>query len=362
MTSVDNKPGSLLSTIAGLKFWSVCSLIGGALLLLSCESGPTVVTLTGAKFGTTYNITVVADQPVPGNLAAMIEESLDRVDASMSTYKTSSEISQFNRLSVGESIPLSEDFIHVFNVSKTVWQKSNGALEPTVGPLVNLWGFGPDATEDVIPEVSQIALARTQLGFDRIKVSQFNSGPIISKTGPVELDFSAVAKGYAVDVIAELLEMNALPDYLVEIGGETRVSGYNPEGRPWRLGIQVPQLISEVEQVIALDAGAVATSGDYRNYFERDGRRYSHTIDPRTGYPIEHSTASVTVVADTCAEADAWATALMVLGYQDGITLADQMNLPVFMIVREGTGFKRAYSDSFMPFLDGSDDKSIIEK
>ncbi len=361
MISVDNKPGSLLSTIAGLKFWSVCSLIAASLILLSCESGPTVVTLTGAKFGTSYNITVVADQPVPKNLAAMVEDALDRVDASMSTYKESSEISQFNRAAIGESVSVSKEFFDVFTISKSVWEKSNGAFEPTVAPLVNLWGFGAQQTDDVIPDSSEVAVALSQLGFSSVDVINAIEGFTVSKSKPVQLDFSAVAKGHAVDIIAELLEMNALPDYLIEIGGETRVSGFNPDGRPWRLGIQVPQLVSEVEQVIALDGGAVATSGDYRNYFERDGRRYSHTIDPRTGYPIEHRTASVTVVAGSCAEADAWATALMVLGYRDGIKLAERFSLPVFMILREDKGYSRRYSEAFEPFLTAADDKLTTE-
>lgn len=362
MISVDNSAGHFLLAVFNVRVWLTGLLLSAMLTLLGCGSGPNVVTFSGVKFGTTYNVIIVADQPVPENLSTLIDAALDRIDASMSTYIASSEISRFNGLAVGDEVAVSDDFAHVFKISRSIWNKSNGALDPTVGPLVDLWGFGPTKTDDEIPSASQISLAMSLRGFDGVNVRESLQDLLISKSRPTKLDFSAVAKGYAVDVIAELLEMNALPDYLVEIGGETRVSGFNPEGRPWRLGIQVPQLISEVEEVIALDGGAVATSGDYRNYFERDGHRYSHTIDPRTGYPIEHSTASVTVVADTCAEADAWATALLVLGHQDGIKLANKYNLPTFMIVRDEKDFKRVYSESFRPFLDVLDDKSITEK
>ena len=160
-----------------------------------------------------------------------------------------------------------------------------------------------------------------------------------------------MAKGYAVDLVADLLEMNALPDYLIEVGGETRVSGLNPQGQPWRLAIESPLLIGQVETVLALTSGAVATSGDYRNYFERDGIRYSHTIDPRDGKPIIHTLASVTVLADTCAEADAWATALLVLGNKEGLDLANQLGLAVYMLARDGDEYTASYSKMFEPYL-----------
>ena len=153
------------------------------------------------------------------------------------------------------------------------------------------------------------------------------------------------------DLVADLLEMNALPDYLVEVGGETRVSGLNPEGQPWRLAIESPSPQQLVAQVLNVQVGAVATSGDYRNYFERDGARYSHTIDPRSGRPTTHSLASVTVVADTCAEADAWATALMVMNSDQAVDLANELEMPVYIIARQNEGYNVSYSETFTPLL-----------
>ncbi|MDG0970201.1 MAG: FAD:protein FMN transferase [Porticoccaceae bacterium] len=321
------------------------------LVLSGCNSGPEIVTLAGNKFGTTYRITIVADQPVPENLAAMIDAQLDAIDQSMSTYKSASQISQFNRLKVGMKVSISEEFFEVLQVATSVWKASGGALDPSVGPLVNLWGFGSESFTDIVPSQAAIASAKAQLAFDTLVVERDVNDVSLLKTMPLQLDMSAVAKGYAVDAIANILEMNALPDYLVEIGGETRVSGYNPSGQPWKLAIETPMLNSEVEQILSLVSGAVATSGDYRNYFERDGERYSHIIDPRTGYPINHKLASVTVVADNCALADAWATAFMILGDQRSLELANQLQIPVFMLIREDDTFKRRYSDTFEPYL-----------
>jgi thiamine biosynthesis lipoprotein len=173
----------------------------------------------------------------------------------------------------------------------------------------------------------------------------------ISKTSPVRLDLSAVAKGYAVDLVADLLEMLALPDYLVEVGGEMRLGGSNSQGKPWRIAVEQPSVIPQVQRIIELGDVAMATSGDYRNYFEVDGVRYSHTIDPRTGRPITHSLASVTVLAPTCAEADAWATALSVMGEEQGLAVAEQLNLPVYMLVKSENGFKAVSSLAFDPYL-----------
>jgi thiamine biosynthesis lipoprotein len=334
---------------ASLRFLALLTVL--LLVISGCDSGPEIVTLSGNKFGTTYRITIVADQPVPKNLVSMIDAQLNAIDQSMSTYKSASEISHFNRLGVGSSLSISEEFFEVLQVARSVWQASGGALDPSVGPLVNLWGFGSESITDIVPSQAAIASAKAQLGFDTLVVERGVNDISVLKTKSLQLDMSAVAKGYAVDVVENLLEMNALPDYLVEIGGETRVSGHNPSGQPWRLAIETPMLNSEVERILSLVSGAVATSGDYRNYFERDGERYSHIIDPRTGYPINHKLASVTVVADNCALADAWATAFMILGEQRSLDLANQLHLPIFMLIRDGGAFKPLYSDTFEPYL-----------
>jgi thiamine biosynthesis lipoprotein len=325
-------------------------------LLSGCDHAPEIIKISGSKMGTTYHVTIVADQPAPADLAEQIDRALSAVDQSMSTYKSQSELSQFNRLPLSEQVKASDQFWAVLQTSEKIWRQSAGAFDPSVGPVVDLWGFGPQASQDRIPEDSEIAAALENAGFEHLLFNR--SEQAISKQKAIALDLSAVAKGYAVDQVAELLEMLALPDYLVEVGGEMRLSGSNPEGNPWRVAIELPSLMPQVQQVIEIQNGAVATSGDYRNYFEKEGVRYSHTIDPRSGKPITHNLASVTVIEDHCADADAWATALMVLGEEEGIRIANQYAIPAYMLVREGDGFRVISSTAFEPYLQDSLDSS----
>jgi len=324
-------------------------------LLSGCDHAPEIIKISGSKMGTTYHVTIVADQPAPADLAEQIDQVLSAVDQSMSTYKSQSELSQFNRLPEAVQIKASDQFWTVLQTSEKVWQQSNGAFDPSVGPVVDLWGFGPKTGEDRIPEDGEIAVALTNSGFENLLFNR--SEQAISKQKTIAVDLSAVAKGYAVDQVAELLEMLALPDYLVEVGGEMRLSGSNPEGKPWRVAIELPSLMPQVQEVIAIHSGAVATSGDYRNYFEKDGQRYSHTIDPRSGRPITHSLASVTVIADHCADADAWATALMVLGEEEGMRIANQHSIAAYMLVRDGEDFRVISSAAFQPYLPNAENE-----
>ena len=352
MTLADKQNISTLTRLNKASFSFNCVLLFAFIALLGgCNRGPEIIKISGSKMGTSYHVTIVADQPAPVDLAKQIEQTLDRVDQSMSTYKVDSEISQFNQLDVGQRLVISDDFDQVLRITRKVWQKSGGTLDPTVGPLVDIWGFGPTFTGDVVPSDSAIQRSLASIGFDAVNRTVNNQQILLSKSRPLRLDLSAVAKGYAVDLVADLLEMNALPDYLVEVGGETRVSGLNPEGDPWRLAIESPSLTEAVAQVLNLEAGAVATSGDYRNYFERDGVRYSHTIDPRSGRPTTHSVASVTVVADTCAEADAWATALIVMNSDQAVDLANELKIPVYIVARQDKGYTVSYSETFTPLL-----------
>ena len=325
-----------------------------ALLLIGgCDHAPEVVKISGSKFGTSYHITIVADQPAPADLAEQIDAALDVVDLSMSTYKSESELSLFNRLPATETVAASPELWTVLQTSRQVWQQSAGAFDPTVGPLVDLWGFGPQMTNDRIPSDDEIAKALASIGYQYLVLN--SDEQTISKALPLRLDLSAVAKGYAVDQVADLLEMLALPDYLVEVGGEMRVSGLNSKGQPWRIAIETPDAMGQVDNIIALESAAIATSGDYRNYFEKDGKRYSHSIDPRTGRPIEHRLASVTVVADHCIDADAWATAFLVMGDEAALEIANQQSIAVYMLVKAKAEakdqFTAVYSDAFKQYL-----------
>ena len=319
-----------------------------SLLILGCSSKPEVIEISGSKMGTSYHITVIADQLPPEDLDQQIEQLLSKVDSSMSTYKKDSEISHFNRLPVGQTMTISQEFFEVVKISRKIWQLSSGAFDPTIGPLVDLWGFGPDGRHDSIPSSKTIERIKEKIGFDAVILV----GQTLSKHKPVELDLSAVAKGYAVDRVADLLEMLALPDYLVEIGGEIRVSGFNADGIAWRIALEQPQLFAEVDKIIDLTDIAIATSGDYRNYFERDGVRYSHTISPKTGKPIVHNLASVSVLSNSCAEADAWATAFSVLGAEQSLGLAQDLGIATYMLVRENGQFVSKVSNDFESYLD----------
>jgi FAD:protein FMN transferase len=349
MTSVGNIKitNSLTGPFKRASFLLYALFVFSLLGLAGCDSRPEIIKLSGTKMGTSYHITVVADQPAPDDLAERIEAVLNEVDQSMSTYKADSEISHFNRLDVAVTQMISPQFADVLDVSKLIWQQTGGAFDPTVGPLVDMWGFGPEPTGDVIPEDEQIASALENIGYQHLNIDL----QTITKAAPIRLDLSAVAKGYAVDQIADLLEILALPDYLVEVGGEMRLGGSNPKGQPWRIAVELPAMMPQAQRVIEAYDVAIATSGDYRNYFEKDGVRYSHTIDPRTGRPIRHSLASVTVVGKTCAEADAWATALMVMGEEQGMLLADHLGLAIYMLVKDGEDFRAINSKAFEPYL-----------
>lgn len=347
MTSVANTL-SWLSELCKLNRstnWILLSL--SLTLTVGCGARPEIIQIDGTKMGTSYRITVVADQLAPDDLHQRIDDLLSVVDNSMSTYKPDSELSRFNRLPVGQQMQISEEFARVLQISRDIWQRSGGAFDPTISPLVDLWGFGPTPSDNTAPSAQQIAAALENTGFQHIVLAERQ----LSKRHPVQLDLSAVAKGYAVDLVADLLEMLALPDYLVEVGGEIRVSGLNPDGEPWRIAIEQPTLISSVNRIISLVDEAVATSGDYRNYFEQEGVRYSHILDPRTGVPIQHNLASVTVMATSCAEADAWATAFLVMGPEQSLALAEKWAIPIYLLVGRGDTFNYLKSTQFAPYM-----------
>ena len=331
------------------------ALLVAALLLsqLSCQRQRDELTLTGATMGTRYHITVpVAAADLPrGELAAGVRAILDSINASMSTYRDDSEISRFNRAPVGIDFRLSEDFLRVFQLARAVASASGGAYDVTVAPLVNLWGFGSQqlppaekepATERV-PTAAAIARAREQVGEHWI-VWDAAAGTLRKKRA-LQVDFSSIAKGYAVDQLAQWLTAQGLHNYLVEIGGELRAVGVNAGGTPWRIGIEQPAYpgldpAPDPGRPIAsfeLRDAAAATSGDYRNYFTLNRIRYSHTLDPRTGWPVRHGLVSVTVVHASSAAADAWATALTVLGLPGARRLAAERGLAVYFVSLDGT-------------------------
>jgi len=325
-------------------------LLAGA--LAACSPGDDVVQLAGDTMGTTWHITFVPGEGAPVSEAVQkgVEALLEQVNHSMSTYREDSEISRFNDAAPGTWVGVSTEFMEVLSAALVVGSASDGAYDVTVGPLVDLWGFGPGKAVVEPPPEDTIRRLRQQLGQDRLRVD-VDSGRVMKPEG-LALDFSSIAKGYAVDRIAEWMVQQGMDRFLVEIGGEMRVAGMSPRGDPWRIAIEQPDSAGRsVARAISLTDAAVATSGDYRNFFEKDGKRYSHTIDPRTGYPVTHELVSVTVVHPSATLADAWATALTVLGPEAGMTVARTRGLAVYCIAREGRDYRSSYTPAFEPYL-----------
>ena len=324
------------------------------LAVSACTGGDQLYKLSGPTMGTTWNITLTlaadadldAEQVVGG-----VEELLEAVNASMSTYRDDSEISRFNRSPVGEWFTISSDFYQVLSAAMAVGWESGGAYDVTVGPLVNLWGFGPPGQVPEPPGDEAIAAAMEQVGQDYLRVD--GEGYRLRKDAAVYLDFSSIAKGYAVDEIARWLTSRGVENYLVEVGGEMRLSGLSPRGDSWRVAIEQPDAGQvDIARSIRLGNVGVATSGDYRNFFEVDGTRYSHSIDPRTGLPVAHELVSVTVVHPSTMLADAWATALTVLGAEDAWSVAQARGLAVYLIQRDGDSYSSRYTEAFAPYLE----------
>ena len=322
-------------------------------LLAGCEKQPEAQRFRGPIFGTGYHVTLYTDSRDFDREAtdAGIRAELERVDALMSTYRDDSELSRLNRAPLGVPLFVSPATGQVLRESLRVARLSEGAFDVTVGPAVNLWGFGPQERPDTVPDDEALAAALARIDF---RALHLDNGQL-TKSKPVTIDLSGIAKGYATDQVADYLQARGIEDYLVEVGGEIRTHGEKPDGSPWRVAVEKPISIERsVQRVIDLGNAAVATSGDYRNYFEVDGVRYSHTIDPRTGRPIDNRVASVTVIAKRCATADALATAFTVMGANAGLEMAERENTAVYFIVRTDEGFETLMSPAFEPYLENS--------
>lgn len=356
-------------------------------LLAGCEKqvNRPFYQLSGPTMGTSYNITVVASElessesrlsysslPDQQELEVKVAQLLTQVNQQMSTYIPDSELMRLNAETIGNSKTVSEPLFSVLALAEKIHQDSMGAFDVTIGPLVNLWGFGSDNRaynpNFKGPSETEISEALSRIGQSKLVLVEGSSegASTAKRQGDVFIDLSAIAKGYGVDAVAELLEEQGIEHYLVEIGGEIRLKGQSASSRHWRIGIERPAahgfesagyegmgaVQKAVSQAVSLTDIAMATSGDYRNYFEVDGTRYSHTIDPRTGKPVQHKLASVTVLADSSAAADAWATALSVLGEKQGFEVAKSQGIAAFFLIKADNGYRELATESFKPYLD----------
>lgn len=303
--------------------------------------------------GTYYSVKV--PRP-PASLDAQglrsgLESVLAEVNREISTYDPESELSRLNRNPSTDWIPVSANLRAVLGEGLAVSALSGGAFDITVGPLVNLWGFGPEVRADAVPEPEAIAVALERVGYGKVQLQ--TDPPAVRKArGDLYIDLSALGEGYGADRMAAYLESLGLTDYMVAVAGTIRVRGRNPKGQPWGIAIEAPRPGERsVQRVVPLEGGAVSTSGDYRNFFEQGGRRYSHHIDPRTGSSVAHRLASATVIlppgADCAMRADGLATALVVLGEQKGPALASSQGLAALFIVRDGEGLVESQTPAF---------------
>lgn len=302
--------------------------------------------------GTTYNVKMVFDKPKSSDqlniYQVAVEKSLDRVDRLMSTYRADSEVSILNNTPEGQSLSVSTQTYYVLDAAQNISRLTGGAFDITVGPLVDLWGFGSQYKQDMVPSREDILGAKSLLNWQAIKL---NEGQAV-KVQNVRVDLSAIAKGYAVDQVASTLKGLSVEHFLIEVGGEISVFGLNKHKNAWVLGIEQPNISGrKAYTTISLKNNSLATSGDYRNFYEKDGERYSHTIDPKTGYPVTHRLASVSVIASSCMESDALATALMVMGEEKGFQFALKENINAYFIYRENELFKTIYTPGFEPYL-----------
>lgn len=313
----------------------------GAALCAACGQAPPPKALRafqGAAMGTRYRVSIAAAGPLDGErLRAAVEDRLDSVDRAMSTYRSDSEISRFNQHAADEPFPLSGETFAVFAAAQAVSEASGGAFDITVGPLVEAWGFGP-ARPAAPPAAETIAALRASSGWRNLTLDPAERS-VRKKLPGVACDLSAIAKGRAVDLVSQSLAHLGHQNHLVEIGGEVRALGRNGEGKPWRIGIETPDGKGRgVQRIVPLSGGALATSGDYRNFREIDGKRYAHAIDPRSGRPAAHRTASVTVLHPSAMWADAYATAVLVLGETDGLAFAEREGLAALLLLRRPDG------------------------
>lgn len=336
------------------------ALLAIAMTLTGCDNAPDVaqapapLVLEGKTMGTFWRVSVAGvDAARAEQLQTRIQAQLDADDQLLSTYKNDSALMRFNQSHSLAPWPVSEAMADIVTSALRIGKKTHGAMDITVGPLVNLWGFGPDKQPVKVPMQAQIDAAKARTGLQHLTVIDQAQQQFLQKDLPdLFVDLSTVGEGYAADHLARLMEKEGIARYLVSVGGALNSRGLNAGGRPWRVAIQKPtDSENAVQALVDINGHGISTSGSYRNYYELDGKRLSHVIDPQTGRPITHNLVSVTVIAPTALEADGWDTGLMVLGAQKAKEVVRQEGLAAYLVVKEGEGFKSWMSPQFESFI-----------
>jgi thiamine biosynthesis lipoprotein len=318
------------------------------------EAGAQLFSFGGESMGTRWSVRLATAAPLAtGPLQRALQAELDRVVAQMSPWLAGSDLSRYNAAAAGDWQTLPADFALVLAEALAVAEASAGAYDPTAGAVVDLWGFGPAPRRYRPPADAEIAAALATVGWQRLRFEA--GGSRLRQPGGARLDLSAIAKGYGVDLLAAALEQRGIRHYLAEVGGELRGQGCKPDGRPWWVALEVPEgegRAAPDELWLALDGLSIASSGDYRRYFECDGQRYPHTLGPRRGRPVAHPLAAVSVIHERCLLADAWSTALTVMGPEQGMDCACRLGLAARFLCRQGDGYEERLSPRLAALLE----------
>jgi FAD:protein FMN transferase len=323
--------------------WEVLNRQKGYFLVLfvalsGCGNGDSMESFGGPTMGSTYSIKYLrhAGLPAPTEVRVQVEKILAEVDQQMSTYRSDSDIERFNGLPSNRCQKMPASILKLVRVGERLSEQSEGSFDLTLEPLLNLWGFGPQARNEKVPSAQALAEVRQRVGYQHLRID----GDQLCKDAAVEVDFNSIAAGYAVDTIAAKLEAIGIHNYLAEATGELKAAGKKLDGSSWRIALEEPRDDQQVaERIIAVDGYGVSTSGDYRNYFVQDGRRYSHTFDARAGAPVSHTLASVTVIHPSALMADGLSTLLLILGPERGWDYAEKHDIGAFFVIRADTGF-----------------------
>ena len=323
------------------------------LLVTACERPTEVQRFGGATMGTQWSVQV-GELPVGVSVERLqsdVENLLQMINDQMSNYQEDSLVSRFNALPAGEELIVPPDFAQVLATALDLAEQTSGAYDPTAGALVNAWGFGPEGRRETPPGEDEIAAALAKTGWQELPFDR--QSRVLTQPGGFQLEFGSIAKGYAVDRIATHLDQLGIDSYLVAIAGDMRLSGNKPDGEPWRIAVERPVAGQRaVHTVIAPGDGAISTSGDYRNFFRDQGREYAHIVDARDGQPLTHELASVTVLHERAGMADPLATAIFVLGPEEGLAFAERNDLAVFLIIRGAEGFRERMTPAFARHLE----------
>ncbi|PSS59135.1 FAD:protein FMN transferase [Pseudomonas sp. BBP2017] len=321
-------------------------LVSVLVSLLGCGQGDTLERISGPTMGSSYTVQYVRTPqgPAPGQVKREVEAILEGVDKRFSTYRSDSLTETFNRLPANSCQYMPADVLELIRVGEQLSQQSDGAFDLTVEPLLDLWGFGPQSRFEKVPDAQALAATRQRVGHGHLRIV----GEQLCKDAPVQVDFNSIAAGHAVDLLVERLNALGVADLLVEITGELKALGRKPDGSSWKVAVELPREDRQIaQQVLAVDGFGVSTSGDYRNYFEDNGQRYSHTFDARLGRPVKHELAAVTVFARSTLMADGYSTLLLILGPQQGWDFALRHEIAAVFVTRVADGFVSRSTPAF---------------